>query len=200
MGTNGCLSTPRVCSTARCAVPGATTMRWPCWQSPPPRCRSKLAQAPLPAEPYSFRVVGDMQRDLVKKYILARTARLLREQLDDTAVVTQRDRPFCGPGARNRHVTCSPCSSRSRQQRRNNLGLHSTSAWPPSRTRPSPLSRLSNRRKLKWSSRLRQAHRFAPLPVSPVMSAPDADVNAGARIGCRASCRLRLKSTVELSS
>ena len=59
-----------------------------------PKVPVELAQAPLPAEPYSFRVVGDMQRDLVKKYILARTARLLREQLDDTAVVTQRNDHF----------------------------------------------------------------------------------------------------------
>ncbi len=59
-----------------------------------PEVPLELAQAPLPAEPFSFRVVGDMQRDLVKKYVLARTARLLREQLDDIAVVTQRDDHF----------------------------------------------------------------------------------------------------------
>ena len=59
-----------------------------------PKVPVELAQAPLPAEPYSFRVVGDMHRDLVKKYILARTARLLREQLDDTAVITQRSDHF----------------------------------------------------------------------------------------------------------
>lgn len=53
-----------------------------------------VSQAVLPAEPFSFRVIGDMQRDLVKKYVLARTARLLREQLDDTAVVTQRHDHF----------------------------------------------------------------------------------------------------------
>ena len=59
-----------------------------------PEVPVELAQTPLPAEPYSFRVVGDMHRDLVKKYILARTARLLREQLDDIAIVTQRDDHF----------------------------------------------------------------------------------------------------------
>ena len=62
-----------------------------------PQVPVSQAQAALPAEPaepFSFRVIGDMQRDLVKKYVLARTARLLREQLDDTAVVTQRNDHF----------------------------------------------------------------------------------------------------------
>jgi hypothetical protein len=41
-----------------------------------------------------MRPIADMQRELVEKYVLARTARLLRDKVDDTAIVTQRNDHF----------------------------------------------------------------------------------------------------------
>jgi len=60
----------------------------------PPRVPQNLSLKPIPGEPFSMRVIEDMQRGLVEKYILVRTARLLRDELGDISMITQRGNHF----------------------------------------------------------------------------------------------------------
>ena len=55
---------------------------------------ANVSLVPIPGEPFPTRVIDDMQRELVEKYVLARTARLLRDRLEDSAIVTQRNNHF----------------------------------------------------------------------------------------------------------
>lgn len=60
----------------------------------PPKVPSNVSLLPIPGAPFPMRVIDDLQRELVEKYVLARTARVLRDKLEDTAIVTQRNKHF----------------------------------------------------------------------------------------------------------
>lgn len=59
-----------------------------------PKLPPNVVLEAAPGQPFSPRVIKDMQRELIHKYVLARAARLLRQHLPDTAIVTLRDDYF----------------------------------------------------------------------------------------------------------
>lgn len=56
-----------------------------------PKLPASVTIEPAPNAPMTPRVIQDMQRELVNKYVLARAARLLQQHLADTAIITLRD-------------------------------------------------------------------------------------------------------------
>ena len=136
-----------------------------------PKVPLELAQAPLPAEPYSFRVIGDMQRDLVKKYVLARTARLLREQLDDTAIVTQRDDHFVVLLPETAHDDLQPVLVTLKAAAQEQLGITlniGAATFPDQAITLESLVEQAEAEMVKLSQAGAQTAPFAATPVVPV--------------------------------
>ena len=137
-----------------------------------PEVPVELAQTPLPAEPYSFRVVGDMHRDLVKKYILARTARLLREQLDDTAVVTQRDDHFVVLLPETAHDDLQPVLLTLKAAAQEQLGITLNIGAATFPDQAITFESLVEQAEVEMVKQYQVSTQTAPLPASPLVPAP----------------------------
>ena len=137
-----------------------------------PEVPVELAQTPLPAEPYSFRVVGDMHRDLVKKYILARTARLLREQLDDTAVITQRDDHFVVLLPETAQDDLQPVLLTLKAAAQEQLGITLNIGAATFPDQAITFESLVEQAEVAMVKQYQVSTQTAPLPASPVVPAP----------------------------